>query len=165
MGWTNMHLYEIRARRIGWGIPDSDWGDGPLDARKARLDEVAEDVGTKTLRYLYDFGDGWEHTIRIERLIDPELGRLYPRLIESKDDARPKMSGAHGDMPNSSKSSTIPIMSVMPNSANGSQKTSIQTSLISKGSPENLPRLQNDGCERSPANEHVGLNPQFLTRT
>ena len=28
MGWTNTHLYEIRARDVGWGIPDRDWGDG-----------------------------------------------------------------------------------------------------------------------------------------
>jgi len=43
---------------------------------------VLADVGTKTLRYLYDFGDGWEHTIKLERLVDPEPGALYPRLIE-----------------------------------------------------------------------------------
>src|SRR5579862_9105327 len=30
MGWTNSHLYEIRARDVGWGEPDPDWGDGPL---------------------------------------------------------------------------------------------------------------------------------------
>ena len=82
MGWTNSHLYEIRAGDVGWGMPDPDWRDGPLDARKARLDNVLEDIGTKTLRYLYDFGDGWEHTIKIERLIDPEPGVLYPRLID-----------------------------------------------------------------------------------
>jgi hypothetical protein len=82
MGWTNTHLYEIRARDVGWGIPDRDLGDGPLDARKANLGDVLEDVGTKTLRYLYDFGDGWEHTVKVERLIDPEPGALYPRLIE-----------------------------------------------------------------------------------
>jgi acyl-coenzyme A synthetase/AMP-(fatty) acid ligase len=37
MGWTNSHLYEIRAGDVGWGIPDPGWPDGPLDARKARL--------------------------------------------------------------------------------------------------------------------------------
>jgi hypothetical protein len=63
MGWTNTHLYE-------------------LNARKARLGDILEDIGTKKLVYLYDFGDGWEHTIKIERLADPEPGELYPRLIE-----------------------------------------------------------------------------------
>jgi hypothetical protein len=80
MGWTNSHLYEILADGVGWGMIDPDGGDGPLDARKARLIDTLED--TKKLRYLYDFGDGWEHTIKVERLIDPEPGVLYPRLIE-----------------------------------------------------------------------------------
>ena len=28
LGWTNSHLYEIRARDIGWDIPDTDWATG-----------------------------------------------------------------------------------------------------------------------------------------
>jgi hypothetical protein len=56
MGWTNSHFYEIRARDVGWGIPDPTWDDGPLDARKAHLADALDD--TKTLRYLYDFGGG-----------------------------------------------------------------------------------------------------------
>ncbi len=95
MGWTNSHLYEIRARDIGWSTPDPYAGRAGdfLDARKARLDEVLEDVGTKKLRYLYDFGDGWEHTIKIERLIDPEPGQLYPRLIEASGRCPPEDVG------------------------------------------------------------------------
>jgi hypothetical protein len=93
MGWTNSHLYEIRAKDTGWGIPDPDWGDGPLDARKARLIDVLEDAGTKTLKYLYDFGDGWEHTIKIERLIDPVPGLVYPRLIEAAGRCPPEDVG------------------------------------------------------------------------
>ncbi len=83
MGWTNSHLYEIRARDVGWGMPDPHFGDGPLDASKARLADVLEDVGVKSLKSLYDFGDGWEHTIRIERVTDPVPGVAYPRLIEA----------------------------------------------------------------------------------
>ena len=93
MGWTNSHLYEIRAGDVGWGIPDPGWPDGPLDARKARLADVIEDVGTKTLRYVYDFGDGWEHTIKIERLGDPEPGITYPRLIEASGRCPPEDVG------------------------------------------------------------------------
>lgn len=93
MGWTNTHLYEIRARDVGWGIPDREWGDGPLDARKARLGDVLEDVGAKTLRYLYDFGDGWEHTIEVERVVDSEPAILYPRLIEANGRCPPEDIG------------------------------------------------------------------------
>jgi Plasmid pRiA4b ORF-3-like protein len=94
MGWTNSHLYEIRAGDVSWSTPypDQDWA-GFLDARKARLGDVLEDVGTKTLKYLYDFGDGWEHTIKIERLIDPEPGTPYPRLIEAKGCCPPEDVG------------------------------------------------------------------------
>lgn len=91
MGWTNSHLYEIRAGGVGWSTPypDADWAGDFIDARKARL----EDIGTKSLQYLYDFGDGWEHTIKIERLIDPEPGILYPRLIEAKGRCPPEDVG------------------------------------------------------------------------
>jgi hypothetical protein len=93
MSWTDSHLYEIRAGDAGWGLPDPDWPDGPLDARKAKLVDILEDVGVKTLRYLYDFGDGWEHMIKIERLVDPELGVLYPRLVEASGRCPPEDVG------------------------------------------------------------------------
>src|SRR5215210_3392028 len=93
MGWTNSHLYEIRARDAGWGVPDPDWGDGPLDARKARLVDVLEDTGAKTLKYLYDFGDGWEHTIEVERIAEAVPGLAYPRLTEARGRCPPEDVG------------------------------------------------------------------------
>jgi hypothetical protein len=81
MGWTDRHLYEIRARDVGWGLPDPDWGEGPLDARKTRLIDVLEDVGVKTLKYLYDFGDGWEHTIAEYPLLIDAVGRCPPEDV------------------------------------------------------------------------------------
>lgn len=47
-GWTNSHLYEIRAGDVGWSTPDpdADWVGDFLDARKARLDDILEDIGT-----------------------------------------------------------------------------------------------------------------------
>jgi hypothetical protein len=93
MGWTNSHLYEIRARDVGWGMPDPGFGDGPLDASKARLADVLADVGAKSLKYLYDFGDGWEHTVRIERITDPVPGIAYPRLLEAVGHCPPEDVG------------------------------------------------------------------------
>jgi hypothetical protein len=93
LGWTNSHLFEIRARDVGWGIPSPDWPDGPLDARKVKLIDVLEDAGTKTLRYLYDYGDGWEHTIKVERMIPADTNIAYPRLIEASGRCPPEDVG------------------------------------------------------------------------
>ena len=96
IGWTNSHLWEIRVRDIGWGPPQSGWdlgGDVPLKASKASLLEVIEDTGAKTFKYLYDFGDGWEHTLKIERVGDPAPGLAYPRLIEAQGRCPPEDVG------------------------------------------------------------------------
>jgi hypothetical protein len=93
IGWTNSHLWEFRARDIGWGIPDPDWPDGPLDAKKATLLGVLEDTGARSLNYLYDFGDGSEHTLKFERIDDPEPDTLYPRLLAAKGRCPPEDIG------------------------------------------------------------------------
>jgi hypothetical protein len=47
LGWTNSHLYEIRAKDLRFGLPNPDWAGRLLDARKARPTDVLEDAGTK----------------------------------------------------------------------------------------------------------------------
>ena len=137
MGWTNTHLYEIRAGDVGWGVPDPDWGDGPLDARKAHLHKVLEDVGTKTVKYIYDFGDGWDHTIKIERLNDAVPGLTYPFLIEAKGAALPRTSVARPATPSSWKPSVIPNTNVTTNAKPGSARPSIRPLSTPTGLPNN----------------------------
>jgi hypothetical protein len=94
MPWWNYHLYEFRAADFGWGVPDPDYGsDNPLDAGKATLRDVLEDTGVKSLTYLYDFGDGWEHRIAIEWIGEPEPGVAYPRLLDAKGRCPPEDVG------------------------------------------------------------------------
>lgn len=81
MGWTNSHLYEFQAGDVGWGVPDPDFDDGPLPAVKTTLADVVEDTGARTIHYLYDFGDGWDHAVRIERIGEPNPQALYPQLV------------------------------------------------------------------------------------
>ncbi|WP_262032270.1 plasmid pRiA4b ORF-3 family protein [Microvirga sp. Mcv34] len=94
LGWTNTHLWELRADETGWGVPDPDWGfDGPLDARKATLREVIEDTGARRLLYLYDFGDGWEHTITLERIGPGDPAAIYPMLVDASGRCPPEDVG------------------------------------------------------------------------
>lgn len=92
-GWTNSHLYEFRIKKIGFGMPDPGWGDGPLDAAKATLQSAIEDTGAKSFKYLYDFGNGWEHSVKIER-IAPALPGLDPiSLIDATGACPPEDIG------------------------------------------------------------------------
>lgn len=81
IGWTNSHLWELRAGGVRWGIPDLDHDSDRRDGSKVTLVDVLEGTGTSALTYLYDFGDGWEHTILVELVTDAGPTARYPRLI------------------------------------------------------------------------------------
>lgn len=98
MGWTDTHLYEFRAGDAGWGVPDPDgFYDGPMDAKKMTLKKVLEDTGARTIQYVYDFGDDWDHSIRIERVYEAIPGMIYPRLLKATGACPPEdVGGAWG---------------------------------------------------------------------
>ena len=84
MGWTDTHLYEFRVGDAGWGMPDPDgFYDGPMDAKKMTLEKLLDQTATRTIQYVYDFGDDWDHSIRIERVGEADKGMTYPRLLKA----------------------------------------------------------------------------------
>jgi Plasmid pRiA4b ORF-3-like protein len=94
MGWDNSHLYEIVAGNLTWGFVDPDNEASRLDAEKVLLCDV---IGyAKALNYLYDFGDGWDHTITVEDIINPAPASLYPRLVEVEGRCPPEDVGGPG---------------------------------------------------------------------
>ncbi len=95
MGWETYHLWEFHVRTLRFGPPGQDFGfgDGPASAEKATLQAVIEAAGAKTLKYLYDFGDGWEHTIKVERIFEAAAGAASPVLIEAKGACPPEDVG------------------------------------------------------------------------
>jgi len=80
MGWTNSHLYKFEAGGAAWGHPDPDFRTNDLPADKTTLSEVIENTGRKTITYFYDFGDSWEHKVKVIRTFEPVPGEVYPRL-------------------------------------------------------------------------------------
>jgi len=93
VGWSDTHLYEFRCEDTGWGDPDPRFADDQLDAKKVTLIKVLEDFETRVIEYVYDFGDAWWHTIRLERAIDPEPGVVYPRLVSASGKSPPEDVG------------------------------------------------------------------------
>jgi hypothetical protein len=94
LAWTDSHLWELTFGHTGFGIPDPSYGfDGPLDAGKVTLAEALEGMRGKTFKYLYDFGDAWEHTIKIQSIAPADRQGSYPRLLEATGMRPPEDSG------------------------------------------------------------------------
>jgi hypothetical protein len=95
-GWWNYHLHEFRVGGIEYGVPDpdEDWGDPPQDERRARLDAVAEEGSS--FRYVYDFGDRWDHTIRVEEITPAPPGVTLPSCIDGRRACPPEDCGGTG---------------------------------------------------------------------
>ncbi|MCA3286598.1 MAG: plasmid pRiA4b ORF-3 family protein [Roseomonas sp.] len=95
MGWTNSHLYEFRLGETGWGIPNRDFPDDAQDARKATLATLLTAYGKKKFDYIYDFGDCWEHTIAVEKILESVPEQEYPCLIEAQGNCPPEDVGGY----------------------------------------------------------------------
>ena len=94
MGWTNSHLYMIQARDCAWGMPAPDFGDNELlPANKSTLADLVADTAAKRFKYVYDFGDDWQHSVRIEKLTIAAPGVGYPLLLEATGRCPPEDVG------------------------------------------------------------------------
>jgi hypothetical protein len=95
MGWQDYHLHEFEAGGRRYGEPDDDpWpGDAPtFNESNVKLGKLIE-RGVKRFRYVYDFGDDWEHEIVVEKVepLDPE--QPYPSLVTGKRACPPEDCG------------------------------------------------------------------------
>lgn len=91
MGWENYHLYQFTVRGVGYGEPDPEYD--MMNARKYRLWQVfGGKQGAKAL-YEYDFGDGWEHELVLEKVLPVDENARYPVCLEGARACPPEDCG------------------------------------------------------------------------
>ncbi len=71
MGWTDAHLHEFQIGGVIYATPhpEDDVDRVIVDERRAQLHKVLQ--GISRFGYLYDFGDSWQHTISVEKIVPP----------------------------------------------------------------------------------------------
>lgn len=69
MGWETSHLHQFKIGKKAYGIANEEDELGLEDQRRYRLQDVAK--AGSTFVYEYDFGDGWEHEIKVKRVTSP----------------------------------------------------------------------------------------------
>jgi len=93
--WDDEFLGRMRGERVfvakvtSWGDPSELEGE---DEDAFTLGEVCPKVKSKLI-YEYDFGDGWEHIIEVQKIVEPELGVEYPVCLGGKKACPPEDCG------------------------------------------------------------------------
>jgi len=103
MGWKDYHLHEfvVTVAKTGVairiGIPDDELPDErPCLAGWTVPIGRYLTHGTDPVRYRYDFGDDWEHTLEFEELVPADAG-AYPRCVDGAGACPPEdVGGTHG---------------------------------------------------------------------
>jgi hypothetical protein len=96
MGWTDSHLHEFLFRGQCYGPTDPDRGVAEgIDERKIRLNQLLGRVGAKIV-YTYDFGDGWEHGIVLEKGLPLDANMAYPLCTGGAGACPPEDCGGIG---------------------------------------------------------------------
>lgn len=90
MGWTDSHLHMFTDGADRYGRPDPDLQ--LHDERKATLRDLVGREGD-TFTYEYDFGDGWDHEILLERWLDAEQDARYPACVAGERACPPEDCG------------------------------------------------------------------------
>jgi hypothetical protein len=91
MGWFNYHLHQYRVGRSCIGIPDRDYDIDVTDERKVFLQNIIANPKDNFV-YEYDFGDGWEHKIVLEKILPLDFSES-PVVIKGKKACPPEDCG------------------------------------------------------------------------
>ncbi len=94
MGWEDSHLHEFTRGGVTYGVPDYDaFNDFEIkDSARVKLSQVLRAEGER-LGYEYDFGDSWQHTLLLEKILPRQKGATYPICVKGRRACPPEDVG------------------------------------------------------------------------
>lgn len=101
MGWYDSHSHQFRTGKTYYGTPDIDalCELNIKDDSKTQIGRVLTKPKQKLI-YEYDFGDGWEHEIVLEKVLTPDPAVAYPRCLAGARACPPEDCGGAGGYAN-----------------------------------------------------------------
>ena len=92
MGWWEGHLHQFLYKKKRYGVPDPEWDSGEIiDDGTISIKDLGLSAKDKIL-YEYDFGDGWEHELLLEKIL-PTEERISPVCLKGARACPPEDCG------------------------------------------------------------------------
>ncbi|MEN6618821.1 MAG: plasmid pRiA4b ORF-3 family protein [Rikenellaceae bacterium] len=96
MGWTNSHLHQFIKDRTFYTVKmrgDDFWDElNNVDYKKIKISDLLKEEKEKIV-YEYDFGDGWEHDLLLEKILPVDEKLNYPVCLAGKMNCPPEDCG------------------------------------------------------------------------
>ena len=100
MSWQDYHLHRFEIvnpatgalKLIGLPSDDDDWSRATLSGWRQKIAKWFTPEN-KVAVYFYDFGDGWEHEVELEKILPRETGVRYPVCLGGKRACPPEDCG------------------------------------------------------------------------
>jgi len=96
MGWENSHLHQFIKDRTFYTeriLGDNTWGEmNNVDYKKIKISDLLKKEKEKII-YEYDFGDGWEHDIILEKILPGHEKMIFLICLEGKMACPPEDCG------------------------------------------------------------------------
>lgn len=96
--WGGGHLHEFEAAGVRYGTLDPDYDEpGSVLSERTRLTKAMTRSGT--IDYVYDFGDHWQHRVKVEKVLPSMPDLKLPVCVDGANAAPPDdCGGAPGYM-------------------------------------------------------------------
>ena len=102
MGWLDYHLHQFSivnpssGMKVEIGIPDDEFDiEGDIEILPGWKEKISAYFSLDNTRadYIYDFGDHWEHALKLEKMVPREKDILYPICINGERSCPPEDCG------------------------------------------------------------------------
>jgi len=98
MGWSDFHLHGFRmiqpatGLKVNIGIPDEEMNIVILPGRTEKMAKYFS-LENPDADYIYDFGDNWEHSVNLGKILPAKEGTKYPLCTGGKRACPPEDCG------------------------------------------------------------------------
>lgn len=96
MGWTNTHLHQFIKNRTYYTVKmegDDMWDEmDNVDYKKMKISDLLTKEKER-ISYEYDFGDGWQHEVILEKILPVDDTIKYPICLTGKMNCPPEDCG------------------------------------------------------------------------
>ena len=97
MGWDGDHAHEFIIGDTNYGDPSPDWPSDPPMLNETKVTLTKALGGLKSFTYLYDYSDNWQHKVKIEKVLNIDLGLTSPLCLAGRNACPPEdVGGAPG---------------------------------------------------------------------